>query len=98
MKTVEAVDSAFGNHAFQRWLPDRDMWRAQVLASLFDAEMFASIGLDPQHLASQSEIILERTKHLFNNTEFRGSIDAATNTPSFFRRRIESIKEILTNA
>jgi hypothetical protein len=35
------VVTVFADHAFQRWQPEREDWRNQVLASLYDAEMLA---------------------------------------------------------
>jgi hypothetical protein len=37
-------------------------------------------------------------KDLFSDEDFRRSIDAATNTPSFFRSRIRQVSDILDMA
>ena len=94
--TLKVVESVFEDHAFQRWVPQRGTWRSQVLASLFDAQMFACVGLDFQRLERRKKTIIESYKALFDHLEFRKSIDAATNTPSFFRRRIEIVRNLLT--
>jgi hypothetical protein len=96
--TMDAVEAAFGEHAFQRWVPEKHAWRQQVLASLFDAEMFAARGKDPALLKSKSSEIEAELKELFSKGEFREAIDAATNTPALFRRRITMMSEMLESA
>jgi hypothetical protein len=93
--TLTAVASAFGDHAFQRWQPDAKRWRRQVLASLYDAEMFACRGRDPEALAANGDACRRGLRRLFSNKEFREAIDAATNTPALFRRRITMVGEML---
>lgn len=95
LQTVRAVDSAFGEHAFHRWQPSKEGWRRQVLASLFDAEMFACRGRDHAVLRAHREEILAGVKSLFDQNDFRQSIDAATNTPTYFCRRIEMVSDKL---
>ena len=99
LHTLEAVSAAFGEQAFQRWVPARKgspgYWRQQVLASLFDAEMFACRGLSARKLAANHGRILARMIKLFSDENFRQAIDAATNTPALFRRRIEMVKAIV---
>jgi hypothetical protein len=93
--TLRVVGAAFGEHAFHRWEPSKQRWRKQVLASLFDAEMFAARGLSPEPLKAKRAEIEDQLKALFSDTGFRASIDAATNTPSFFRERIATIRQML---
>lgn len=93
--TLEAVEAGFGDHAFQRWLPARQIWRRQVLAALFDAEMFACRGMDPALLRQHRPTIENGLKRLFENDHFRESIDAATNTPRLFRTRITMMRSLL---
>jgi hypothetical protein len=93
--TLEAVAAAFGQSTFRRWQPDKATWRKQVLASLFDAQMFACRGRDAAQLRGKQNEILEAFKNLFKDEPFRTSIDAATNTPSFFKRRIETVGEMI---
>jgi Protein of unknown function DUF262 len=98
MATLRAVEAAFGNKAFQRWVPERKSWRKQVLASLYDAEMFACRGRSPAKLRRAQNRILIATRKLFTDRDFRQSIDAATNTPRLFRYRIERLNEVLDSA
>ena len=96
LAALVAVEAAFGEYSFRRWVPAKGHWRKQVLASLFDAQMFSCRGRDPNVLRARRETILERLKGLFGNSEFRQSIDAATNTPQLFKRRIEMVRAILS--
>jgi hypothetical protein len=34
LDTLGVVTSVFGDHAFHRWMPERQVWRNQVLAAL----------------------------------------------------------------
>jgi Protein of unknown function DUF262 len=94
-QTLVAVEAAFGDHAFQRWIPTKDSWRQQVLASLFDAEMFAARGKDPERLRESRGEIEAKLKEMFSDAEFREAIDAATNTPVLFKRRISMMSQML---
>ena len=93
--TLKAVQSAFGEHAFKRWVPERSVWRKQVLVSLYDAQMFACFGLNPVEIAPFQSKIIAGTKDLFDDDAFRLVIDAATNTPSSFKSRVKMMKQLI---
>jgi len=95
LSTLKAVKAAFGEHAFRRWVPDSQSWRRQVLAALFDAEMFACRGLDCEVLVQNQAAILDGLKALFGDSQFLKAIDAATNTPGLFRHRIEAMRKMM---
>jgi len=95
LTTLEIVDACFGEHAFQRWIPEKKQWRLMAVASLFDAEMFACRGLPLEIVRRKRLEILEGVKKLFDDKDFRKSVDAATNTPSYFIKRITLMKEML---
>jgi hypothetical protein len=95
LNTINIVEACFGEHAFKRWLPERKLWRQQVLASLYDAQMFACRGLGTEKLLAKRRNILSALQGLFSNNEFRKSIDAATNAPGLFRTRIMMVRETL---
>jgi len=95
LRTLEVVSACFGEHAFKRWVPGKNQWRQQVLAALFDAEMFACRGLRPGDCAPRQAKIIERMKTLFEDQEFHKSITLATNTPSYFRARIDEVRKVL---
>jgi len=95
LQTVENVYSAFGDNAFQRWVPKTGVWRKQVLAALFDAQMFACRGHDPKVLLGSRELLLEGMQQLFNASDFLASVDAATNTPTLFKRRIRLVQQLV---
>lgn len=94
-QTLDCVAAAFGDHSFQRWTPSTATWRRQVLASLYDAEMFACQGRDPSSLVDHQAEILSGMQDLFADEDFRKAIDAATNTPGLFRARIEMVKALI---
>jgi hypothetical protein len=98
LDTIEVVRAAFDEYAFRRWVPEKKQWRRQVLASLFDAEMFACRGLSVTKVEKAHGSILKATKELFEKEDFRRSIDSATNAPASFRLRIEAMKEVLADA
>lgn len=95
LNTIEAVEASFGNNAFRRWLPEKGVWRKQILASLFDAQMFACRNRDASKLHEHQHIIVDEFKKLFSNAEFRKSIDSATNAPNSFRTRITMLSDLL---
>jgi hypothetical protein len=92
---LDLVEAAFGMHAFRRWVPEKSLWRQQIIAALFDAEMFACRGLQEDLLRSKQVDIIKKMKKLFNDVEFRRTIDAATNTPTSFRDRIKIVRQML---
>lgn len=94
---LERVEAAFGQHSYQRWQPEKTQWKQQVLASVFDAQMFAVQGLEPSQLQVKQGSIIKNLKELFEDSEFRRSVDAATNTPSLLRTRIKIMRQMLEN-
>lgn len=95
---IRLVESAFGPVAFRRWQPERTAWRKQVLAALYDAQMFGLQGYDPSLLKQNQPKIVEGLKSLFSNDDFRSAIDSATNAPTSFRKRISIINNLVENA
>ena len=93
--TLDLVEDAFGDHAFRRWLPDKQTWRKQVLAALFDAEIFAISGYPGNSFEGKNHMIVEGIKELFVDEDFIKSIQAGTNTPSFLRYRIQLVQDVL---
>jgi Protein of unknown function DUF262 len=93
--TLAAVEAAFGEYAFRRWVPQNLHWRRQILASLFDAEMFACRGLDPATLKLRQDEIIQGLQQLFDDDEFRRAIDSATNTPGYVKTRVEMVRNLL---
>ncbi|MDD5007250.1 MAG: DUF262 domain-containing protein [Syntrophorhabdaceae bacterium] len=93
--TIDVVKNAFGDFAFQRWIPEKQAWRGQILASLYDAEMFAARGLAPAAVAQKQERIVMGLKEAFLDEEFRKSISAATNNIGNFRTRVSKLTSML---
>lgn len=92
---LSTVTTVFGEHAFHRWVPERNDWRRHVLAALYDAQMFACREYAPHDLEPFKAGIVTRYKRLFEDEEFRKTIDAATNTPTLFKARIERLRSVL---
>ena len=90
------VTTIFGDNAFQRWQPERNSWRKQVLASLYDAEMLALQHYETTKLAAKKLEIIQRFQELFLDSNFLRSVDAATNTPSFLKFRVRRVRELVS--
>ncbi|MHB1415076.1 MAG: GmrSD restriction endonuclease domain-containing protein [Chloroflexota bacterium] len=95
LRALESVEDAFGESAFRRWLPKQHRWRSQVLASLYDAEMIACYEMGCPTFSATRSLILDRAMDLFTDEGFQKSIAANTNTPSFFRLRVEKMLSLL---
>jgi hypothetical protein len=95
LKTIEAVEAAFGEHAFRRYQPEKDRWRRQVLASLYDAQMLACHGVEPDDLRPHRAKIVTKMKRLFRAEDFQTSITSGTNTPTLFQHRVQAVKELI---
>jgi len=95
LDTLGVVTSVFGDHAFHRWMPERRVWRNQVLAALYDAQMFSCQYYTQDQLSPYAGEIVTEFKQLFADDGFRRSIDAATNTPSYFKDRIRQLRRLI---
>jgi hypothetical protein len=95
LNTLKVVEGGLDDYAFHRWLPERSQWRQQILASLYDAQMFSFQGCDYDAIHNKRNEITKLMKSLFIDSKFRRAIDAATNTPSYFRDRISILKREL---
>lgn len=96
---VRKATAAFGPYTFQRWQPEKERpaWRQQVLAALYDAEMFGVMEFSESTLRTHQVQITEGLKALSSNMRFRKAIDAATNTPSYFKQRITMVRDMIRN-
>jgi Protein of unknown function DUF262 len=97
LDTLKCVKAAFGNEAFRRFLVEKRTWRKQVIAALFDAQMFACDGRIDQiaSIKKNSSKIIASLEKAFEDPTFDESISGATNNIGKFRFRIEKIKKIL---
>lgn len=95
LETLLVVQACFGEFAFRRWQPERGSWRSPILASLFDAEMFACYGIPLASVDGKSQALQEGIKRLCEDGTFRRAIDSATNTPSYFKERIRMVKSMI---
>lgn len=94
--TIETCKNLWWDHVFHR--PDRRWWRWQLISPLYDAEMVAVAKLITENknlrLLSQ-DVVLERTRFLFENEDFFKSVTRATNNPSNINYRISQMYEML---
>jgi len=97
LDAIHVVKTAFGDHAFRRWEPGKERWRRQVIASLFDAQMFGCMGFRAEDVEPHREAIIAGLKLLFGNDEFSKAIGAATNNVGNFRTRIRKIKVLVSS-
>jgi hypothetical protein len=95
--TLKVVQACFGEYSFRRWQPEKGQWRTPVLASLYDAEMFGCYGIPLEAVAGKGPEIQAGLKALCADDDFRQAIDAATNTPSYFKARIKAVKDMIAN-
>jgi len=94
-ETLCFVGEVFGEHAFRRWQAQRGSWKKQVLAALYDAEMFACYSLKAKRPVRKPASFLREFQSLFLDKDFLKAINAATNQPSLFRMRIEAVQRLL---
>ena len=95
-RTLAVVVKVFGEGTFRWWVPEKSTWRRQVIASLYDAQMLACQYFTIEQVEPMKDQILERYKQMFETSEFRRTIDAATNTPALFKERISLVKQVLS--
>jgi hypothetical protein len=93
-RALDSVEAALGDRAFRRWVPESATWRNQVLAALYDAEMLALSEFEPERLRAAQRTFEAGFVRLFEDLDFRSSIDAATNTPALFQRRVQTVVEL----
>jgi len=98
LQTLDVVEACFGDNAYQRWVPERQQWRQQILASLYDAQMFGCRGFAVAQVRPKREAIVQGLQQLFSNSDFRKAVDAATNTPTYFKTRIRMIRQMISDA
>jgi hypothetical protein len=94
MNALQTSRIAFGDHAFRRYVPDKDQWRRPILAALYDAHMFTAMNYTPDEVRRFRSALDADYLLLFSDVSFRRSIDAATNTPTLFRDRIRRMRAL----
>ena len=97
LNAIQVVKTAFGEHAFRRWEPKKKRWRRQIIASLYDAQMFGCIGFRVEDIEPHQEALIDGLKQLFSDDEFSKAIGAATNNVGNFRTRITKINTLVSN-
>jgi hypothetical protein len=97
LNTIQVVENSFGEYCFRRWIAEKRHWRGQILASLYDAQMFGCRGIDAELTKQKQPHIISQLKRLFTDEDFKKSINAATNNIGNFRTRVTKIKDMLTH-
>lgn len=95
-RALHYCEAIWGTNAFKR--PDKDVWRDQTLAGMYDAQMVAVDLIEDQvaEIAAQRKArVLRATRELFNDEEFEAAVRVATNTPARVRYRVEQTIEVL---
>lgn len=95
LSTIKSVQAGFGEYAFRRWIPAKEMWRSQVVASMYDAQMFAMRGVPSDTIEEKRTAIIAGTMELFSDQAFSKSIDAATNNIGNFKTRVEKMQTMI---
>lgn len=95
-RSLNACQQIWGEYAFKRHTGAG--WRSQFLAGMYDAEMLAVSALTKPKLAkaiANSEAAVQGTADLFDDSDFEKSVRQGTNTPSFVRKRVETVLDLL---
>lgn len=93
-RAIDACRRLWSFHAFNR--PDRDGWRDQTLAGMYDAEMVAVSLLTDDELENlDPRAVLRATRRLFTDPQFDTSVRVGTNTPRRVRYRIQRMADAL---
>ena len=97
LDTLERVHSVFGADSFRRWLPHKNTWNRQVMAAMFDAQMFSFYRLKPS--ANQVSELKKECKKLFiENPKFVQSVDSGTNAKASLKHRVEVLIHLVSPA
>lgn len=93
---VERCERIWGKFAFRR--PEKELWRDQMLAGMYDAQMIAAYRVSGE-VAEKAERhhneVLSRTRNLFLDPDFDKAVRTGTNTPQRIRYRVNKMKEML---
>lgn len=98
LQTIENVQAVFGEEgAFRKWEIDKEKWKLQISAPIFDAQMFSLYKKDKNKLAANKEKIIREYQKLFNNDKFLDTIESSTSSSDKFLLRINLVNEIIVN-
>lgn len=95
LRTLDVVQCAFGENAFERWQPEKQRWRHQVVAALYDAEMLAAQSFERRQLDGKRNEIISGLQGLFRTKKFREATEAATNARKAFEYRVTAVRRLL---
>ena len=95
-RSLRICEEVWGDHAFKR--PDKETWRDQALAGMYDAQMLAVDSLTNQESAAavnKKDRVVKATRDLFADPEFEASVRVATNTPARVQLRVNEMTKAL---
>lgn len=98
-RAISYCERIWGEYAFKR--PDKDTWRDQALAGMYDAQMVAVDLINDQKAEKAVRLrrrILQQTRHLFDDPYFDAAARVATNTASRVEYRIDKVYQLLEAA
>jgi hypothetical protein len=93
---LERCESLWSDKAFRR--PEKDGWRDQTLAGMYDAQMIAVGYLSEEQFetaVAHRDAVVDRTRQLFADPEFDTAVRVGTNTPNRIRYRVKKMREAL---
>lgn len=93
---IDRCEKIWGQFAFRR--PDKNDWRDQMLAGMYDAQMLAADSLSQGQFSNamkRAKVIVAQTRELFDDDEFDTAVRTGTNTPARIRYRVDRMRDIL---
>lgn len=93
---LHSCERIWGDAAFKR--PEKSSWRDQTLAGMYDAQMLAVDQLSKSVIDKavvSRDLVVARTRALFDDAEFEDSVRVATNTPAKLIYRVNSVRDLL---
>lgn len=94
--TAERCERIWGKFSFRR--PEKEIWRDQMLAGMYDAQMIAAYQVS-EEVAERAKLyreeVLSQTRKLFQDPEFDKAVRTGTNTPQRIRYRVNRMREML---
>lgn len=94
--SLERCEILWGDKAFRR--PEGSGWRDQTLAGMYDAQMIAVAFLSDREFERAElhrDIVIQRTRDLFNDQEFETAVRSGTNTPNRIKYRVSKMRQSL---
>jgi len=96
--SLNACEAIWGNKAFYK--PQAGGWRSQFISPLYDAEMVAVLDFTDAQISSirhnRTRFLNAFSRVFQDDTEFEKAVTRATNNPNSIRRRISTVRSLLS--